>query len=119
MKSSLTASQALCRTCGKPYKRHGGRQLDCDACRAAKPAQVKKTVLAPKTLIADLVAAAEEYGEVRAQVIVEGATKEIAGRALRLRAQLIKSRHEVQKLKTELEVNSVGKEFDDKPNGRK
>lgn len=56
-----------------------------------------------------LIQAAWSLGDSRAEIVVNDATAEVVRRNLDLRCQLIKSRHEVQKLKAKVDERKIAK----------
>ncbi len=97
-----------------------GRRAYCDEHRPqanGRPAGVAKCYVASnvvlvndqRAMVTRLVEAAEGLGLARAQAIVDQATAEVTRRALAMRKSLIKSRHEVQRLKARLDDQRIAK----------
>lgn len=86
-----------------------GRRAFCDAHRAGGAGKTAVLYSDQRAVLCRLIQAAEGLGHARAQSIVDEATAEILRRTMALRVQLIKSRHEVQKLKTKLDEGRIAK----------
>jgi hypothetical protein len=100
-----------------------GRRAYCDKHRpggmVAKVALASNVILVSerRAMVGRLIEAAEGLGLAKAQSIVDEVTADILRRSMAMRKDLIKSRHEVQKLKDQLAERKLAKEFDDPQGG--
>ena len=121
-----------CEDCEKKFIPAGARSKRCPKC-ADKRKRIKDAERTPRTprgegrgpgrppgrgrgrsskeMIAALVDAAKAQGDLEARLMVEAATRELLGQNMKLRDQLIRSRHENQKLRAKLELTDLDKEM--------